>query len=182
METKLAIKNELIRQFNLRQAILDSEGEISEDLELALKSNDLSLKETIDNVADTLDFLEEDLERLAKLRKRLSERSKYLETIAERLKDSIRSGMELGGSNKIAGNYRGFTLGSHNISVDWDATREIPAPFQRIKIEFDKQKMKDVLSWEKDSIIDQLKRAGLIMSTKRTLRKTGLAVLKELES
>lgn len=181
MNTKLELQNQLITQFKLKQAIIEADGEITEEIELALKSNDLSLRETVDNLADTLDYLEEDLEQLSKIRKKLLARSNHLQLIVERIKDSVRSGMKLSGSKKISGHYRSFSLCKPTTSVDWDDSKEIPKLFQRVTIALDRELVKEALKTAVPEEVEQMTQRGLIMLTKESLRRLGVAGIKELQ-
>jgi len=180
MDTKSELQNQLVRSHLLKLSAID--GEIDDRLEFEIKANDLGLRNTVDDLADSLSFIDDEIEKVVKVRARLQARSNFLTETKERLKDSIRRTMDLAGFQKIQGHYRGFSLGAENISIEWEST-DIPIQFLKTKIvtELDKATLKEFLKTANQEEIDDLKKKGLIMLTKKTLRQSGIPELKVIE-
>ena len=180
MDTKSELQNQLVRSHLLKLSAID--GEIDDRLEFEIKANDLGLRNTVDDLADSISFIDDEIEKVVKVRARLQARSNFLAETKERLKDSIRRTMDLAGFQKIQGHYRGFSLGAENISIEWESA-DIPIQFKKTKIvtELDKAALKEFLKTANQEQIDDLKKKGLIMLTKKTLRQSGIPELKVIE-
>lgn len=137
------------RQMQLMEQVLENEGEIAEDLEVAIRLNSDGLATKVDSYSYVIDELDFRAEFFRSKARAISAAAKTLETKAEHLRDRLRNALETT-RVPLTGYEVEFALGKPSISYDLAenvSIEDIPEKFIRLKKELDKERLKVEWDW-----------------------------------
>jgi hypothetical protein len=132
----------VIEKEYLDQLIIDKMGELTTELELAIKENDIQLKEKIDAYVNVWDSIDAKIEQLESRTKLIQDKINILNTEREKLKTRLK--ISLGEIKQIKGNNSKIKVYTSNQRLDVAVDAVIPLEFMRRKIihEIDKVELK----------------------------------------
>lgn len=145
MEEKKTLSDIVFQVSEITNQIVESRGELSPELEAKLSEIDLSLARKVDSysgVIERLDMEAEYWDRKAKEMKAIADSHKKLK---ESLRTRIKDAMRVMGKNEILGNDVRFKLVRSQPRLVIKDEKDIPAEFQVVSWEIDREKLKRAL-------------------------------------
>lgn len=132
----------------LEQMLIESGGEITEEIEKALAIKETNLPEKIDGYKFTIDKFSSHESFYAERAEFYSRTAKACANVQERLKNGIKEAMQALGVSELVGSDIRFTLQKSAPSVIVEDESLIPEEFKstKVTISIDKKKLKDALS------------------------------------
>jgi hypothetical protein len=118
--------NDILNEFQIiENELIDSDGEISEELENKLNLHEEELGNKLDGYEHFVRYLKGKIEYLKEMENHYSKRRKVLENSIKRCKNSMTSSLLLTGKNKIQTSDFNFSLGkSKKWSINEDLINE----------------------------------------------------------
>lgn len=158
------MKNEIKKQslFSLvstaqeiKQELIDNEGELTTSLEDRLTANEEQLEEKAVAYAYTIDSIKKDLELLKDMEKQIRARKKKLEGSIERIKGALLTGLNICDIKTIEGGAYRITVGKKKDSVNYVNEDIIPE-------EFFTEETKVIKKLDKSLVLQTLKNGNTI--------------------
>ena len=133
----------------IEKALIECDGELTEDLEKRLEVKDLELPQKVDNYIHIIKRLELSREHYASLAKELANIAKSHDLAEKHLKEKIKLAAEIMGTDELKGNQYRFKIQRAQGSVIIEDESKIPGDFQIIE---------QITKIDKKGIAEKLKR------------------------
>lgn len=118
----------------LIDTLIETGGELTEDLEAALIENKEALESKAVGYAYTIDSIDKEIEQLKDMEKQIKARSKALESAKERIKKALLSGLISCEVEKIEAPQYKITVGKKRAFVKYNNKELIPEGFYKTSI------------------------------------------------
>jgi len=139
----------IIQQISsLEQLLIESDGELTDQLEDQLKVKDIELPEKVDAYVYTIERLDQAREFYAQKAKQFQNIAKNIDQAVDRMKDNIKMAAEVLCTDELKGQDFRFKVQRSKASVIIDSLEKLPGEFiiSEVVTKPDKKKLADALA------------------------------------